>query len=344
MTPPGAEVLALLCPGQGSQKPGMLSPWLGTGEPGPGEQVLALARAASEATGLDLLRLGTQAPAEEIRDTAVAQPLIVLVSLASALHHDLLAAPDPAGSGDGNGVVGGAAVGAGTAVVGGGAAVRPGGHSEVVAGHSLGALTALALAGALSPLEAVRLAAVRGQAMARCCQDPAEEPSGMTALLGGEREAVVAAAQTAGLCLANVNCSTQAVVAGPLSALRSLKLPAGTRAVTLEVAGAFHTPLMAPAAPALAQAVSELPDRPLQRAVVDEATGALHPAGGSSARLLTDLVAHLTAPVRWDLVQQRLADLEVTQAVELAPAGTLAGFARRDLPQVAVTRLRAPAA
>lgn len=337
-------MLALLCPGQGSQKPGMLSPWLGTGEPGPGEQVLALARAASEATGLDLLRLGTQAPAEEIRDTAVAQPLIVLVSLASALHHDLLAEPDPARSGDGNGVVGGAAVGAGTAVVGGGAAVRPGGHSEVVAGHSLGALTALALAGALSPLEAVRLAAVRGQAMARCCQDPAEEPSGMTALLGGEREAVVAAAQTAGLCLANVNCSTQVVVAGPLSALRSLQVPAGTRAVTLEVAGAFHTPLMAPAAPALAQAVSELPDRTLRRAVVDEASGALHPAGGSSARLLTDLVAHLTAPVRWDLVQQRLADLEVTQAVELAPAGTLAGFARRDLPQVAVTRLRAPAA
>lgn len=344
-------MLALLCPGQGSQKPGMLSPWLGTGEPGPGEEVLALARAASEATGLDLLRLGTQAPAEQIRDTAVAQPLIVLVSLASALHHDLLAAPDPGLGGDGadlgagNVVVGdGAPVGSGDATVGGDAAVGVGREGTVVAGHSLGALTALALAGALSPLEAVRLAAVRGQAMARCCQDPTEEPSGMTALLGGEREAVVAAAQTAGLCLANVNCSTQAVVAGPLSALRSLKLPAGTRAVPLEVAGAFHTPLMAPAAPALAQAVSELPDRPLQRAVVDEATGALHPAGGSSARLLTDLVAHLTAPVRWDLVQQRLADLEVTQAVELAPAGTLAGFARRDLPQVAVTRLRAPAA
>lgn len=318
-------MLALLCPGQGSQKPGMLSPWLESGEQEARRQVRALAQAASEATGLDLLHLGVRAPAEEMRDTAIAQPLIVLVSLASARHHGLLEVQTST---------------AGT----GGAVASAGADGEVVAGHSLGALTALALAGALTPLEAVRLAAVRGQAMARCCQDPARQAGGMTALLGGERAAVLAAAETAGLCLANINCSTQVVVSGPLDALSALVVPAGARALPLAVAGAFHSPQMEPAAPALAQAVTLLPQRPLRRAVVDEADGALHLPGESSTNLLTGLVAHLTAPVRWDLVQQRLAGLEVTQAVELAPAGTLAGLARRDLPKVTVTRLRAPAA
>ncbi|SPT54139.1 Malonyl CoA-acyl carrier protein transacylase [Actinomyces bovis] len=316
---------ALLCPGQGAQKPGMLSAWLpgaAGAEAQAAQEVLTLVRAASEQTGLDLLRLGTQAYAAEIRDTAVAQPLIVLASLASAIHHGLLLDDEGAQRASGQ-------------------LAASDGSGDAVAGHSLGALTALALAGVLTPLEAVTLAAKRGAAMAQCCR--IGEPGGMTALLGGDRAAVLAAVEAAGLYAANINGATQLVAAGTLSALDGFQAPVGVRTVRLEVAGAFHCPAMAPAASMLTQAVEELPERVLRRTIIDEATGEVHPVGSSGRELLTGLIAHLTAPVRWDLVQEQLLRLGVTEAVELAPAGTLAGFARRDLPGITVTRLRAPA-
>ncbi|WP_194949563.1 ACP S-malonyltransferase [Actinomyces trachealis] len=285
------------------------------------EQVQALVCAASEATGLHLLRLGTSAEASEIRDTAVAQPLIVLVSLASAMYRGLL--PEQG------------SVAAETKVD----QIAPEhGAGDVVAGHSLGALTALALAGVLTPVETVMLAAKRGDAMAACCQ--ANEPGGMCALLGGDRAEVLAAIETAGLCAANVNGSSQVVAAGPVSALAGLKAPGGARVVRLEVSGAFHSPAMVAAAPVLEKVVAGLPERVLRRAVVDEATGEVHQAGEPGASLLRGLAEHLTAPVRWDLVQESLLELGVSEAVELAPAGALAGFARRDLPGVTVIRLR----
>lgn len=313
---------ALLCPGQGAQKPGMLSPWLPAGgrgadgpQPAPAQAVAEMVAEASQATGLDLEGLGTTAPPEALRDTALAQPLLVAVGLASALHHGLLEL-------DGT--------------------VPQGSQAQVVAGHSLGEISALALAGALTPLEAVRLAAARGAAMAACCVAPGQAPGGMCAIQGGKRQQVLAAVAQAGLVAANVNGSTQVVASGTLEALEALAPPPGARVVRLEVGGAFHSPAMAGASQAVSQAVAALPVRPLRRQVVEAASGQVLPAGSPSGPLLESLAAHLTAPVRWDLVQDRLAACGVSEAVELAPAGVLAALARRDLPGVVASRLRLP--
>ena len=318
---------AILCPGQGASLQTLL-PGLTPSAPPP-EQAgsAALSRAMDQLVsdagcvcGLDLSALAGQragSPDDEPLGTHVAQPLTVLVSLLSALRAGLLL---PAAS---------------TQVAVAGA--QP---ATVVAGHSLGSVTALALAGALSPLEAVRLAAVRGRAMESCCTAADGTRRGsMTAVVGGERQAVLAEIASAGLTVANVNGAQQVVASGPLEALARLRPPARARLVPLEVAGPFHSPAMAGAASALAQEVSHLPERALQRTVVDDATGALHPAGTSSRALLEALAGKLTAPVRWDLVQERLLALGTDQAVVLAPAAALAGLARRGLPGAAVTRL-----
>nr|WP_250648963.1 MULTISPECIES: acyltransferase domain-containing protein [unclassified Actinomyces] len=210
----------------------------------------------------------------------------------------------------------------------------------VVAGHSLGSVTALALAGALTPLEAVRLAAVRGRAMEPCCTaDDGTRLGGMTAVVGGDREAVLAGIRAAGLTVANVNGAQQVVASGTFEAMARLVPPTRARLVPLEVAGPFHCPAMAGAAPALAQEVSTLPERPLMRPVVDDATGGLHPVGASSRVLLEALAGKLTAPVRWDLAQERLLALGTVEAVVLAPSRALAGLARRGLPGVGLTAL-----
>ncbi len=320
---------ALLCPGQGAQKPGMLISWLPPGQDRhahgadagvpqaatPAQAVVQMIGQASQSTGLDLQELGTTATAEQLRETALAQPLLVVVSLASALHHGLL---DLDGT------------------------VPAGAQSQIVAGHSLGEVSALALAGALTPLEAVGLAAARGAAMAACCKAPGQAPGGMCAVQGGQRQEVLAALAKAELVAANVNGSTQVVASGPLSALDALVPPPGARVVPLEVGGAFHSPAMAGAAQAVSQAVAALPERPLRRHLVDAATGQAHAPGSPSGPLLEALAAHLTAPVRWDLVQDQLADSGVSEVVELAPAGVLTALARRDLPEVTARRLRPP--
>lgn len=298
---------AILCPGQGAQKPRMLEPWLVD------DGARHLLGAMSEAAGLDLLRLGTEADAEAIRPTEVTQPLVVATSLISARAAGLLRDEGPVDQDS---------------------AATP---DAVVTGHSLGSLTALALAGALAPFEAVALAAARGRAMARCS---AATSGGMVALVGGDREAVLEAVRAAGLTAANVNGSTQVVASGPSAAIDALEAPAGARRLPLAVAGAFHSPLMAAAAPEAAEAVAPLPRRSLVRPLIDDADGVLHPEGEDAGGLLDDLAAKVTRPVRWDLVQERLLGSGTDAAVELAPAGALAGMARRDLPGVRVTRLR----
>ncbi|QPL06365.1 MULTISPECIES: ACP S-malonyltransferase [Actinomyces] len=318
---------AILCPGQGS-RPTALLPDVEDGAPQQEsvgsspvpKAVRRLVREASAVCGLDLPKLVRQSvenPDGEPLGTHVAQPLTVLISLLSALRVGLL----------------GPAEGERAALDG----PQPG---TVVAGHSLGSVTALALAGALSPLEAVRLAAVRGRAMASCCTaDDGTRLGGMSAVVGGEREDVLAQIHAAGLTVANVNGATQVVASGTFEALARLSAPTGARLVPLDVAGPFHCPLLAGAAPALEQAVRCLPDRPLLRPVVDDATGELHPVGTSSRVLLEALAGKLTAPVRWDLVQERLVALGTDEAVVLAPAQVLAGLARRGLPGVRLTRL-----
>jgi [acyl-carrier-protein] S-malonyltransferase len=295
-----AGVIALLAPGQGSQTPGMLAPWL---DDPAAEQLVA---SWSGAISLDLRRLGTEASAEEITDTAVTQPLVVATALLAASR---LAdkAPLPA--------------------------------DAPVAGHSVGELVASALAGVLSADAAVRLAAVRGREMAAAC---AVQPTGMSAVLGGRPEEVLAALEALGLDPANVNGAGQVVAAGPVDALDALAAepPERTRIKRLPVAGAFHTRFMAPAEDALRAHAADLAPADPTRPLLSNADGAVLTAG---AEVLRRLVAQVTRPVRWDLCMATLRDLGVTAVLELPPAGALVGLVKRDLKGTATLAVKTPA-
>jgi len=276
-------VLAVLAPGQGSQKPGFLTPWLDV----PG--VEARLRWWSTIAGVDLVRLGTMADADEIRDTAKTQPLLVAAALVAA---DALAPGD----------------------------------LGVVAGHSVGEVAAAALAGVLSAEAAIAFAAARGREMAAAC---ALEPTGMSAVLGGDPEDVLAAIERNGLYPANRNGAGQVVAAGLRDGLAKLAAdpPAKARIIALEVAGAFHTPYMAPAEKALAAMAGGVTVATPNRILLSNADGA---GVNDGATMLARLVAQVTTPVRWDLCLGTLADLGVTAVIELAPAGTLAGLVKRE--------------
>ena len=285
-------MLLLLSPGQGSQAPGLLTPWLAL--PGAADRVARW----SLLTDLDLLELGTSAPADVVRRTEVAQPLLTAAALLS-----------------------------GRALLGAG---RP----DLVCGHSVGELSALALAGVLTDDEAVLLAAGRGRLMAEAA---AVRPTGMAALLGGSAldGADVAAA---GLQIATVNIVGQVVVGGPLEALDAWTPANGARVRRLDVAGAFHTDAMAPAVAGLTALVRDLDPHDAQCDVVTNADGARLRDG---TELLHRLVAQLTHPVRFDLCLAAVGD--ATRAVELAPAGVLAALVKRAQPDLPVTTLKADA-
>lgn len=289
-------MLALVAPGQGSQTPGMLHPWLDL----PGAHEL-LAR-FGDAAGLDLLRLGTTASADEIKDTAVTQPLLVAMGVLIAgeltLHDGV-----------------------------------------VVAGHSVGEITAAAVAGSLRAEDAVAFAAHRGAEMAAAC---ALTPTGMSAVLGGEATDVLAGVEAAGLTAANRNAAGQIVAAGALDALDTLAAdpPARARVRPLAVAGAFHTPYMQPAEAALAEYARGVQARDPQLTLLSNADGQPVREG---AQVLGRLVSQVTRPVRWDLCQQTLGNLGVRAVIELAPAGALAGMAKRELPGIELLALKSPA-
>jgi [acyl-carrier-protein] S-malonyltransferase len=292
-------VIALLAPGQGSQTPGMLAPWL---DDPAAEETLA---GWSEAIGLDLRRLGTTADADEIKDTAVTQPLVVAAALLAAARLAARVALPVAAP---------------------------------AAGHSVGELAAAAVAGVLTPDAAVALAAVRGREMAAAC---ALEPTGMSAVLGGKPDEVLAKLESLGLDPANRNGAGQVVAAGPLPALAALAAdpPERARVIALPVAGAFHTRFMAPAEEALrthAKGISPAePDRPL----LSNADGTVVADGADALRRL---VAQVTRPVRWDSCMAALRELGVTAVIELPPAGTLVGLAKRDLKGTATLALKTP--
>jgi [acyl-carrier-protein] S-malonyltransferase len=273
----------------------MLAPWLDV--PGAGGHLATW----SEAAGLDLLHLGTAAGADEIRDTAVAQPLLTATALLSWRALDLV--PD------------------------------------VVCGHSIGELAALAVAGVLDATTAVRLAAERGRAMAVAA---AARPTGMVAVLGGDADEVLAAAAAHGLEVATVNVAGQVVLGGAVEALDALAAtpPASSRVRRLETAGAFHTSAMAGAVPRLSELVGELTPGEPQCAVVANADGAVCTSG---RELLDRLVGQLTGPVRFDLCLQTLAGFTPSSVVELAPGGTLSAIAKRAFPGVAITPLKSAA-
>jgi [acyl-carrier-protein] S-malonyltransferase len=303
--PPGRDageacgVIALLAPGQGAQTPGMLAPWLV--DPEARDTVARW----SAACGLDLERLGTTADAEEIRDTAVTQPLVVATAL---LAFARLAA----------------------------AVELP--ESLVTAGHSVGELAAAAVAGVLDPDAAVALAAVRGREMAAAC---ALEPTGMSAVLAGKPTDVLARLAALGLDPANRNGAAQVVAAGPVDALARLaeEPPERARVVPLAVAGAFHTRFMAPAEEALAEHARSVEPADPRYTLLSNADGA---AVADGADALRRLVAQVTRPVRWDSCQETLRGLGVTAIIELPPAGTLVGLAKRELRGVPALALKTP--
>jgi [acyl-carrier-protein] S-malonyltransferase len=288
----GEEVLAVLAPGQGAQKPGMLTDWLEL----PGAE--SFFRWAGAIADADLLTLGTTGDAEAIKDTAVTQPLVVAMSLFMA--RELGALPDLA-------------------------APQPQGD-VVIAGHSVGELTAAALAGVLSVEAAIALTAVRGRAMAAAC---AQTPTGMSAIIGGDPDEVLAALKQHGLTPANMNGAGQIVAAGSLDGLEALKAdpPAKARIMPLSVAGAFHTDYMAPARTELEGLVGGLRPSEPSRLLLSNADGA---AVSSGQEALTRLVTQVTSPVRFDTCLSTMRELGVTAVLELPPAGALAGLAKRE--------------
>lgn len=293
------HVIALLCPGQGSQKPGFLSTWLE--EEGVREHLELL----SEAAGLDLVHFGIEADEETIKDTAVAQPLIVAAGLVAGRRAQQVLE----------------------------------GRPLVYAGHSVGEITASALAGVLTDEEAMRFIKVRAEGMA---QAAAASDSGMVAVLGGLESEVRSAIEAAGLTAANSNGGGQIVAAGSAAALSAFaeNPPAKTRLIPLKVAGAFHTDFMAPAQGPLADFAAGLSVAEPQAALLSNYDGQ-QVASGQAA--LDSLVAQVTRPVRWDLCMESIASLGVEHLVEVAPAGTLVGLAKRGLRGTPATALNSPA-
>ena len=274
----------------------MLSSWLeldGIGE---------AAAAMSDRAHLDLVRLGTTAAADEIKDTAVTQPLVVAAALLAAQQLSI-----PAGA--------------------------------VIAGHSVGELAAASLAGVLPALDAVDLAAVRGTAMSAAC---ALTPTGMSALMGGDTEAVLAALEELDLVGANVNGGGQIVAAGPLPALTQLagNPPSGVRVIPLPVAGAFHTSFMGSAEAAFEAHLAGISATDPTHPLLTNSDGTVIASGSAYLGLLA---AQITRPVRWDLCMQTLRASGVTGVLELPPAGTLVGLVKRDLKGVATMALKSPA-
>jgi [acyl-carrier-protein] S-malonyltransferase len=259
----------------------------------------------SEIAGCDLVRCGTTADAAEITDTAIAQPLIVATALAAA---EVLLTPGQPGP-------------------------------QIAAGHSVGELAAGAIAGAIGADDAIRLIRVRGQAMAAAS---AARPTGMTAVLGGDERAVLAAIEAHGLTAANTNGAGQVVAAGTAEALAAFAAdpPPGARLRPLAVAGAFHTRHMAPAVDALRDAAATVAARTPAITLLSNADGQPVRSGSD---WLQRIVRQVSAPVRWDACMATMARLGAAAFVELPPAGTLAGLARRALPGVRVLALKTPA-
>ncbi|MEU2714894.1 ACP S-malonyltransferase [Streptomyces sp. NPDC007205] len=292
-------MLVLVAPGQGAQTPGFLTPWLEL--PGAANRVAAW----SDALGLDLVHYGTQADADAIRDTAVAQPLLVAAGILSA------------------------------AALGDITEIAPG----AVAGHSVGEITAAAFAGVLDDTAALGLVRKRGLAMADAA---AITETGMSALLGGDPETSVAHLERLGLTPANINGAGQIVAAGTLEQLAALNedKPEGVRkVVALKVAGAFHTRHMAPAVETLAKAAAELTPADPKVPYVSNKDGRTVATG---AEVLDRLVGQVANPVRWDLCMETFKELGVTALIEVCPGGTLTGLAKRALPGVTTLALKTP--
>ena len=294
-------MLAVVAPGQGSQVPGFLTPWLEL--PNFEDRMKWLGTVA----GIDLIAHGTTSDEDTIRDTAVAQPLIVSAGMVSLL--SLFPHPGEAFA-----------------------------KVAVGAGHSVGEITAAAAAHVISAEQAMVLVRERGNAMAAAS---AVTPTGMSAVLGGDREEVIAKLAQHGLTAANENGAGQIVAAGTLEQLAALETdpPTGARVRPLSVAGAFHTKHMAPAVGILAQHAKAISTHDARSRILSNADGTVVQDG---REVLKRLVTQVSNPVRWDLCMQTMLDLGVTGLIELPPAGTLVGLAKRAMPGVECVSLKTP--
>jgi [acyl-carrier-protein] S-malonyltransferase len=294
-------VLVIVAPGQGAQSPGFLQPWL--------EDPTFAARFEwlSTVAGLDLVHYGTEADAETIRDTKIAQPLLVATGLVAAL--GIFPHPTDAF-----------------------------GKVSAVAGHSVGELTAAAGARVITAEQAMVLVRERGRAMAEAA---AVTPTGMTAVLGGDREEVLAAISKHGLTAANDNGPGQIVAAGTLEQLEAFKgdPPPKARLTPLSVAGAFHTEHMAPAVGHLASLARSVSVHDPRTRVISNRDGQVVHDG---PEVLKRIVGQIASPVRWDLCMDTMSDLGVTGILEMPPAGTLTGIAKRALKGVETFALKTP--
>lgn len=291
-------MLAIVAPGQGAQNPGFLAAWL--------EESSFRTRLEwlSAVADIDLVAHGTTSDAETIRDTAVAQPLLVASALATA---EQLCPAIP-------------------------------GIAGVVAGHSVGELAAAAMAGVISVESAMVLVRERGRSMAAAS---AVTPTSMTAVIGGDREEVLAAIQAAGLTPANNNGSGQIVAAGTKEQLATLadNAPRRARLIPLSVAGAFHTHHMTPAVARLEALAAAVPTEDPRTGLLSNADGTVVTSG---REYLERLVRQVANPVRWDLCMETMSGLGVTGILELTPAGTLTGIAKRNLKGVELFNLNTP--
>lgn len=291
-------MIVVVCPGQGSQTPGFLEPWLT--EPSFKEHLGEL----SDAAGLDLVAHGTTSDADTIRDTAVAQPLIVAAGLLTFR----------------------ALTGGNLAGIGG------------VAGHSVGEITAAAAAGVLSEADAMTFVRERGQSMAAAA---AQVATGMSAVIGADEHELLERLRELDLHPANFNGGGQIVVAGDLAALQSLANdpPAKARVIPLQVAGAFHTRYMAPAVDRMRVVASQLHPNSASIPLWSNRDGGLVHDGVTFVDLL---VGQVSSCVRWDMTMTSLADAGVTGIIELAPAGALVGLAKRGLKGVPAVAVKTP--
>ena len=294
-------MLAIVAPGQGAQTPGFLEPWLE--DPAFADRLTWLSAVA----GLDLVHYGTKADAETIRDTAVAQPLLVASSMLAAL--SLFAHP-----------------------------ADYFGKISVVAGHSVGEIAAATGAGVITAEQAMVFVRERGHAMAAAS---AVNATGMTAVLGGDRDEVLATLDRHGLVAANDNGAGQLVAAGTLDQLQALSddAPEEARLIPLSVAGAFHTEHMRPAVDVLARLARSISTHDTRTRLISNRDGQVIHSG---PEVLKRLVTQVSNPVRWDLCMQTMADLGVTGILEMPPAGTLTGLARRQLKGVETFALKTP--
>ena len=282
-------MLAFIAPGQGAQTPGMLAPWIAD------PTAKLLLSQWSHEINLDLVRLGTTADSDEIKDTANAQPLIVAAGLLGAR------------------TLGNARI-------------------AIVAGHSVGEITAAAISGVIDDVDAMKLVRARGVERAKAA---ALKPAGMAAVLGGDREVVLRAISELGLVAANDNGGGQIVAAGDLDALAKLA-PEGARVRALAVAGAFHTSYMQPAVAPLQEIAAKISVHPAICPVISNKDGAVLHDG---REILDRIVVQISNPVRWDLCMTTLAS-HVSGVIEIPPAGTLVGLLKRAVPIIETFALK----